>query len=74
MPSPQTSQDTEKPFPDKLVSQKCPTLQSEPKSGTLWGQEVGHFSSLLADGQIVTETKLFDFGLPNLNLKTGKQL
>lgn len=50
MPSPQTSQDIEKPFPDRLVSQKCPIRVVQPKSGTLWRSEVGHFSSLLADG------------------------
>ena len=74
MPSAKTSQDIEKPFPDRLMSQKCPTPRSEPKSGTLWTREVGHFSLLLIDEQDITKSKLFDIGLPNLNLKTGKQL
>ena len=74
MPSPKTSQDTEKPFPDKLVSQKCPSRVVQPKSGTLWREDVGHFDLLLIDKQIITNTKLFDIGLPNLNLTTGKQL
>ena len=74
MPSFKTSQDIEKPFPDRLVSQKCPTRVVQPKSGTLWTREVGHFNLLLIDGQDITKTKLFDIGLPNLNLKTGKQL
>ena len=74
MPSFKTSQDIEKPFPDRIVSQKCPTRVAQPKSGTLWREEVGHSSLLLIDEQDIIKTKLFDIGLPNLNLKTGKQL
>lgn len=74
MPSPKTSPDIEKPFPDTLASQKCPTRVVQPKSGTLSREEVGHFSLLLIDEQAITKAKLFDIGLPNLNLKTGKQL
>lgn len=67
MPFPKTSQDTEKSFPDRFVSQKRPTPQSEPKSGTLWRGEAGHFGLLVIDKQAIINIKLFDLGLPKLN-------
>ena len=57
MPSFKTSQDIEKPFPDRLVSQKCPTRVVQPESGTLWSEEAGHYACY----------SLTDKSLPKLN-------